>query len=383
MAGLGLDEVANRHSQTAPEMAENDDHDHDRDYDNDVDVDDENQENQYDDNRDSITQQQKQQQRQQQRQQQGQSQDHTPNKPPPRKRRRLVISCTECHRRKQKCDRKLPCTNCQTRNKESACRYETGKPLRKESRNDYRNDSSAPSNEGPSPDTQQPPHTHASAVRSNAVTLGYTTNGNSPLDILTKIDGGGRAGASSGATGIFAGMGGDMFEGDSAGVRERYKSLIRQLPARSYLDQLMDIYDRDINWQYCGLDMPILQELVDQWYEIPFSLLNSSGPQALDPMLRALPAVMFHLMATALLYLPDSAHDTFNSLKYANMSFDDLALEYSESGVAILSLLGKRQMSIVTVLAGWLRAGFLKYTGQVTEAVSFKPAYPLLCPLTF
>lgn len=41
------------------------------------------------------------------------------SKPPPRKRRRIVISCTECHRRKQKCDRKLPCTNCNSRGKES------------------------------------------------------------------------------------------------------------------------------------------------------------------------------------------------------------------------------------------------------------------------
>ena len=212
-------------------------------------------------------------------------------------------------------------------------------------------------------------------MRANAVDLGYTANGNSPLDILKRIDG------SGGGGGALSGLTADLVEGDSMGVRERYKSLVRQLPARTFLDQLMEIYDRDINWQYCGLDMPILQELVDRWYDVPFSLLNSSGPQGLDPMLRALPALMFQLMASSLLYLPDSAHDNFNSLKYANMSFDDLALEYSESGVAVLSLLGKRQMSIVTVLAGWVRAGFLKYTGQVTEAVSFcTPPLPL--PLT-
>ncbi|RYP74493.1 hypothetical protein DL771_002967 [Monosporascus sp. 5C6A] len=257
-------------------------------------------------------------------------------KPPPRKRRRLVISCTECHRRKQR-----------SRNKEAACHYETGKPIQKDNGN-----GSTKSDEGRSPEAHEnAPH--------KAVDFGYTRNGNSSLDMLGKIDGAGES---------LTGMGIDAYDGDSVVVRERYKSLVRQLPARTYVDQLVEIYFRDVNWQYCGLDMPILQELIDQWYDLPFRVLSSKGPQALDPMLRALPALLFQLMASALLYLPDTAHSTFNSLKYANMTFEDLALDYSESAVAILSLLGKRQMSIVTVLAGWVRAGFLKYTGQVTEA---------------
>lgn len=52
------------------------------------------------------------------------------------------------------------------------------------------------------------------------------------------------------------------------------------------------------------------------------------------------------------------------------MTFDDLSVEYSEAGMAILNLLGKRQMSIITVLAGWCRASLLKFNGMVTEAVS-------------
>ncbi|KAJ4306692.1 hypothetical protein N0V88_000056 [Collariella sp. IMI 366227] len=54
-----------------------------------------------------------------------------PRAAPPRKRRRIVISCTECHRRKQKCDRGFPCANCVSRNKDSACKYDTGAPTAK------------------------------------------------------------------------------------------------------------------------------------------------------------------------------------------------------------------------------------------------------------
>lgn len=39
----------------------------------------------------------------------GDAAEDTPTRPPPRKRRRIVISCTECHRRKQKvCVTEMP-----------------------------------------------------------------------------------------------------------------------------------------------------------------------------------------------------------------------------------------------------------------------------------
>jgi hypothetical protein len=51
------------------------------------------------------------------------------------------------------------------------------------------------------------------------------------------------------------------------------------------------------------------------------------------------------------------------------MTFEDLAREYSDGGMEILRVLGKRGMGLNTVVAGWLRAGWLKYVGLVTESV--------------
>ncbi|KAI0116294.1 hypothetical protein GGR51DRAFT_500939 [Nemania sp. FL0031] len=156
---------------------------------------------------------------------------------------------------------------------------------------------------------------------------------------------------------------------ESYDMRERYKSLIRQLPARTYVEKLIDVYFHDVNWQYWGIDEPLIRDLMYKWYSLPFNVLSGSGPLALDPMLRALPALLFQMVACALLYLPQETEKTFESLKYtSNMTFDDLSVEYSEAGMAILTLLGKRQMSIVTVLAGWCRASLLKFSGMVTEA---------------
>jgi hypothetical protein len=47
--------------------------------------------------------------------------------PPPRKRRRPALSCVECRRRKIKCDRNNPCTQC-TQSKSASCTYKDGYP---------------------------------------------------------------------------------------------------------------------------------------------------------------------------------------------------------------------------------------------------------------
>lgn len=108
---------------------------------------------------------------------------------------------------------------------------------------------------------------------------------------------------------------------------------------------------------------------MEEWYSLPFHVLNTDGLQAFPPDLRAFPALVFQMIATGLMMLGSGSDPTFDSLKYnSSMTFDDLAADYSESGVAILALLGKRNISHTAVLADWVRAGFLKYAGLVTES---------------
>ena len=93
---------------------------------------------------------------------------------------------------------------------------------------------------------------------------------------------------------------------------------------------------------------------------------RGEGPQGLPSDLRVFPAVLFQVVATALLLVPDSEPSEFDGLKYTTtMTFEDLASEYSESGAAIVSLFGKRDLSITTVQAECLHAAaFLKYHGE-------------------
>ncbi|KAI1858709.1 uncharacterized protein JN550_012541 [Neoarthrinium moseri] len=285
-----------------------------------------------------------------------------PSKPPPRKRRRVVISCLDCHKRKQKCDRQLPCANCVSRGKANTCRYETGTPL---VRDQHRKGSAHSSSNSHEP---SPPEHHAAhdALPIKPVDFGYSNTGAgaSTLGFIKKIEGVGGSGEQPMPT-----VGSDAQDGEHFGSRERYKSLVRHLPARTFVEKLVAIYMKEFNWMYYGFCEAEFMEQLDQWYQLPFHLLSNAGPQGIEPTLRSFPALVFQILASALLTIPDEDDENFVSLKYAgNMTFEDLASEYSETGVAILSLLGKRQMTVSTVLAGWVRAAFLKFTGQVTEA---------------
>ncbi|KAF3012053.1 hypothetical protein E8E14_009365 [Neopestalotiopsis sp. 37M] len=290
-----------------------------------------------------------------------------PIKPPPRKRRRVVISCLDCHKRKQKCDRKLPCTNCVSRGKQSSCRYETGAPISKDGHEGRKG--SQPGEDASPPLDAAGSNGEGGHINIKAADFGYSNssgNGASTLGFLKKIEGAGSGEPLSSVGGV----GDAAQEGEHFGSRERYKSLVRHLPARTFVEQLVDIYLREFNWMYYAIHEAEFMEQLEMWYQLPFHLLSNAGPQGIDPTLRSFPALLFQVLATSLLAVSDENDPRFVSLKYAgNMTFEDLALEYSETGVAILTLLGKRQMTVPTVLAGWVRAAFLKYTGQVTEAV--------------
>lgn len=226
---------------------------------------------------------------------QGQQQPTSAAKQPPRKRRRIIISCTECHRRKQKCDRSLPCANCVSRNKQDSCRYETGAPTVKAAQQEptppeqavgaaapLSSSSSAaaaavgtaePKRRGrvskydidprlaATASATTPASTPAAtttttttgssarlqqssleAAEANNANFGYSATGASTLGLMKRIDDGGESLASMamGAQDTTAYF----------GTRERYKSLVRQLPARPYIEKLVDIYFKDFNWQY-------------------------------------------------------------------------------------------------------------------------------------
>lgn len=54
-----------------------------------------------------------------------------PHGPPKKKRRRQALSCTECKRRKIKCDRSQPCAPCTRRGEQAKCQWHVVEPIEK------------------------------------------------------------------------------------------------------------------------------------------------------------------------------------------------------------------------------------------------------------
>lgn len=284
------------------------------------------------------------------------SQDSSPAKPT-RKRKRIVISCTECHRRKQKCDRAFPCSNCVARNKESVCHYENESARKQQLLEEKTNGSSQEDRAYGGIKLESDSAAQVSA-------FGYAKsngNNNTTLGIFKKIES-----HEADLDGVLPQPA--MSGVDHSGLREKYKSLIRQLPSKTYIEKLLPTYFREVNYHYYPLDEGTFRDLLKSWYSLSFSTLNK-GPLQLPGDLQFFPALLFQILALALQFEPPDYDPSLDSLKYAaSMSFDDLASDYSESGVSILNLLGKRHTTLVTVQAGFLRTAYLKNCGMVPES---------------
>ncbi|CAI4211564.1 unnamed protein product [Parascedosporium putredinis] len=57
-------------------------------------------------------------------------------------------------------------------------------------------------------------------------------------------------------------------------LREKYKSLIRHLPAKSYVDQLVSVYFKEVNWHYHVIEEDEFLRMVNSWSQIPFEVFQ-------------------------------------------------------------------------------------------------------------
>jgi hypothetical protein len=136
------------------------------------------------------------------------------------------------------------------------------------------------------------------------------------------------------------------------------------------LDKLVSMYITRLNWHYYIVDAPIFERQLAEWNGLSFKALKAA-PEGLSPDMQVFPAVLFQIAATSLLSLDERPDPDFDALKYAgNMTFEDLAVEYSEVGAAIVNLFGKKDLAVTTIQAEFLRASFLKFNKNVTESVS-------------
>lgn len=206
------------------------------------------------------------------------------------------------------------------------------------------------------------------ALSSVAAEWGYSNTSTSTVGFLRTIEAADVEAAADGQAPTLSSLAASR--NSSAAVREKYKNLTRQLPTRTYLDKLVGMYLTRLNWHYYIVDAPIFERQLAEWNGLSFKALKAA-PEGLSPDMQVFPAVLFQIAATSLLSLDERPDPDFDALKYAgNMTFEDLAVEYSEVGAAIVNLFGKKDLAVTTIQAEFLRASFLKFNKNVTESVS-------------
>ncbi|OQE07215.1 hypothetical protein PENVUL_c014G08674 [Penicillium vulpinum] len=272
-------------------------------------------------------------------------------------RKRPVTACTECRRRKQKCDRERPCNHCVGRNVPTMCNYDYPSPGREVTLG------------GHIPVLQTPP---ASTIDDQSSVLGtdyrlrdqigyaYTGDGN----YLSKL------------------QEEQMVEGDRGiqaikfqrsiplpeTARQELCDICAKLPPRLVMRELIDIYFTEANWYFAVLEQYYFEKLYNSWCSLnDYSTEHGQAPD-LPPDLLHFPALLFHVFAVSLQFL---SPETNCSRALGVDSFtarDHLSSKYSTSGVDIARIMGALDPTITAVQNDLMRALWLKNCSRGREA---------------
>ncbi|KAE8421573.1 hypothetical protein BDV36DRAFT_292220 [Aspergillus pseudocaelatus] len=142
------------------------------------------------------------------------------------------------------------------------------------------------------------------------------------------------------------------------------RTLISQLPSKSVLQQLVDIFFSEVNWHYFILERFYFDDLFTRWQSTETRPVNYLSTQELSIELQYFPALLFQVVALSLQFLPPEA------LTLTQLSSPELSssYKYSELGDELVTVLGRHGVALTAVLADFVRATWLKNFGRGIEA---------------
>ncbi|KAK9479168.1 fungal-specific transcription factor domain-containing protein [Lipomyces japonicus] len=333
------------------------------------------------------------------------------NRATPR-RARVVISCTECHRRKQKCDRKFPCNQCLSRGVEPLCRY-TSHVSRGQDRH---LPAASTTLKSAASSSISPGANHPIATSVISMTSQESSSGDDSYKIehQTKpliIDGGyghdynkyqGSSGdelddyplsdVESNASGSWDDEDDDETVEDTLGYfksgvaniaqdiaelklshklvsptglysveNSKIKKtasknskivsrLLRTMPPRPYVDTLVTIFYSEANF-YQAINKVQFLESVENWWKL--------ADRSQDIVTIAL---LFRVMSISLLFVPTNNMETIQQI---DRNLENLSRDYSQAATELAALLPD---SYEKVLESILRAAWLEYDSRMKES---------------
>lgn len=140
----------------------------------------------------------------------------------------------------------------------------------------------------------------------------------------------------------------------------QYASAIRKLPSLRHMDILVQAFFRNVAWHYDIVDEATFTNQLFHWRCLSHKQLKNA-PDSLPASLRAFPALLFQVLAQALLFQPTQHDRSLDDLKYAaDMELSDRAADYSDAGHRLASSFSKHEVTLTIVQAELMRACFQK-----------------------
>ncbi|KAE9365404.1 hypothetical protein N431DRAFT_420550 [Stipitochalara longipes BDJ] len=256
-------------------------------------------------------------------------------------RKRIVASCSNCYRRKQKCNRARPCNNCIVRKVGHECFYDT---LPR----------SYPPHENH--DLQGAADTSSSGSISAAVRdqFGYSLTEESNAFVEA-----GEVFQDSNGGGIYK-----SFPDSVSTTWQKYWQVVSELLCIPVFDELIASYLSEVHWIYGIIEPRYFNDTLREWRKFTSSTSGSRSVDTISAELRCFPAMLFQLLATSLLFLPPGTKIE-RSLDSSPL---ELSQKYSDAGVEVIHLLGCQGTTLVGVQHDLLRAAWLKNRGHGAEA---------------
>ncbi|PQE19410.1 Fungal specific transcription factor domain-containing protein [Rutstroemia sp. NJR-2017a BBW] len=282
----------------------------------------------------------------------------------PQKRRRVVKTCWECYRRKQKvCNRQQPCNICVSRNVPEKCTYSTSAS--------YVTSTSDPNlrllTYGNSfddiKDIRKDGAAFTKRAREEEVAL---KSGPNPMDLFGQV---GYATQNNSFIGLKKVLLHPLpCRSSLQMLMSSYLSLVLQLPCESIISELVDSFYLEANWCLNVIEEYYFRDHLKAWTEVRTTLSGQFDLGTVSRDLQYFPALLFQVLAISMQYLPPNTTAAKKLHLNALSDSDRLSHEYSKIGMELMSLLGRHNSTLTAVEHDLMRAAWLKNYSRGSES---------------
>lgn len=263
-------------------------------------------------------------------------------------RKRAVTSCSECVRRKQKCNRCFPCDVCIGRKVPGLCKYGSyGKQICPTSSRAL-NESEDAFIEEASLDSQSfiDQMGYSSEVDHSLTTtmqrsLALNDNLWTPKIAPSRV---------------------------TPAIKDKYCRLLSQIPSHEILRQFINLYFEEANWMLLVLEKCFFEKDYASWLAIREVISKDGSLGALSRDLQYFPALLFQIMAVALQFMPSGSRLRRSLGLTDAASVDVLSRKYTSLGLEVMFLLGRHAPALASIQHDLLRVQWLKNQGRGSDS---------------